>query len=160
MVAQLTFADGESVITAEMTAEDKAKFVATLERMRDKKAKTGKEMMVPIAKVLSDPLSVEFFNQFKDDLPALTIKIPFLTIWETINHKPVNALADLNKPLLIVAAGEDGINPESESQKLFELSNEPKQLHLEQGATHYQVYSDEHFESVVKQELSWFDKYL
>jgi len=160
VVAQLTFADGEEVITGEMSAEEKEKFVSTLERMRDKKAKTGKEMMVPIAKVLSDEQSVAFFNQYKEDFPALNIKIPFLTVWETMNHKPVNALAELNTPLMIVAAGNDGVNPVSESHKLFQLANEPKKLHVEEGATHYQVYTGEHFQSVVKQELEWFNQYL
>ncbi|MGR2770449.1 UilS family quorum-quenching N-acyl-homoserine lactonase [Photobacterium ganghwense] len=160
VVAQLTFADGESVICGDMSAEEKEKFMATLARMRDKKAKTGKEMMVPISKVLSDPQSVEFFNQFKDNFPVLNIKIPFLTVWETINHKPFKVLAELQKPLLIVAAGEDGVNPVSESQRLFAQANEPKQLHIEPGATHYQVYSGEHFESVLKQELNWFNQYL
>ncbi|MEJ2766826.1 alpha/beta fold hydrolase, partial [Photobacterium sp. MCCC 1A19761] len=160
VVAQLTFADGESVICGDMNAEEKEKFVSTLARMREKKAKTGKEMMVPISKVLSDPQSVEFFHQFKDDFPALNLKIPFLTVWETMNHKPLHALPGLNQPLLIVAAGEDGVNPVGESQQLFEHANEPKQLHIEPGATHYQVYSGEHFESVVQQELNWFNQYL
>ncbi|MGF1716693.1 alpha/beta fold hydrolase [Photobacterium chitinilyticum] len=160
VVAQLTFADGETVICGDMSAEEKAKFVGTLDRMCSKKVKTGKEMMVPIAKVLSDPQSVEFFHQFKDQFPVLNIKIPFLTVLETMNHKPLHALAAFNKPLLVVAAGEDGVNPVSESQRLFEQANEPKQLHIEQGATHYQVYSGEHFESVVQQELNWFEQYL
>ncbi|MDC5705514.1 alpha/beta hydrolase [Vibrio europaeus] len=160
VIAQLTFADGETVITGEMSAEEKDKFLSTLERMRDKKAKTGKEMMVPIAKVLSDQQSVDFFNQFKDDFPALTIKIPFLTVWETINHKPVEALANLNKPVMIVAAEQDGVNPLSESQVLFDKANEPKALHVEEGATHYQVYSGKHFESVVTKQLEWFNQYL
>ncbi|MCG9580126.1 alpha/beta hydrolase [Vibrio tubiashii] len=160
VIAQLTFADGETVITGEMSTEEKDKFLSTLERMRDKKAKTGKEMMVPIAKVLSDEQSVDFFNQFKDDFPALTIKIPFLTVWETINHKPVEALANLNKPVMIVAAEQDGVNPLSESQALFDKANEPKELHVEEGATHYQVYSGKHFESVVAKQLEWFNQYL
>lgn len=160
VVAQLTFADGESVLCGDMSTAEKDKFMTTLARMHDKKAKTGKEMMVPIAKVLSDPQSVAFFHQFKADFPALNIKIPFLTVWETINHKPLKALAELQKPLLIVAAGEDGVNPVSESQRLFAQANEPKQLHIEPGATHYQVYSGDHFESVVRQELIWFAQYL
>ncbi len=160
VIAQLTFADGETVITGEMSAEEKGKFLSTLERMRDKKAKTGKEMMVPIAKVLSDEQSVDFFNQFKDDFPALTIKIPFLTVWETICHKPVEALANLNKPVMIIAAEQDGVNPLSESQVLFDKANEPKALHVEEGATHYQVYSGKHFESVVTKQLEWFNQYL
>lgn len=160
VVSQLTFADGEDVITGEMSAEEKDKFLATLERMREKKAKTGKEMMVPIAKVLSDEQSVEFFNQYKVDFPALTIKIPFLTVWETMNHKPIQSLPALDKPLLIVAASEDGVNPVAESQKLFDAANEPKKLYIEQGATHYQIYQGEKFEAVVKQELDWFNTYL
>ncbi|ELR66680.1 Dienelactone hydrolase [Photobacterium marinum] len=160
VVAQLTFADGETVITGEMDDAEKTKFVGTLERMRDKKAKTGKEMMVPIAKVLSDPQSVEFFNNFKDEFPALTIKIPFLTVWETTQHKPVNALPNLDVPLLVVAAGEDGVNPVSESERLFAAAKEPKKLHIEQGATHYQVYEGQHFESVAEVELGWFNQYL
>jgi fermentation-respiration switch protein FrsA (DUF1100 family) len=160
VIAQLTFADGETVITGEMSTEEKDKFLSTLERMRDKKAKTGKEMMVPIAKVLSDEQSVDFFNQFKDDFPALTIKIPFLTVWETICHKPVEALANLNKPVMIIAAEQDGVNPLSESQVLFDKANEPKALYVEEGATHYQVYSGKHFESVVTKQLEWFNQYL
>ncbi|TVP14870.1 lysophospholipase [Shewanella sp. KCT] len=83
--------------------------------------------------MFSDPQSVAFFHQFKADFPALNIKIPFLTVWETINHKPLKALVALQKPLLIVAAGEDGVNPVSESQRLFAQANEPKQLHIEPG---------------------------
>ncbi|CAH0538544.1 UilS family quorum-quenching N-acyl-homoserine lactonase [Vibrio marisflavi] len=160
VVSQLTFSDGEEVITGEMSEEEKAKFLATLERMRDKKEKTGKEMMVPISKVLSDPQSIEFFNQYKEDFPALTIKIPFLTVWETINHKPINALPNLDKPLLIVAASNDGVNPVSESEKLYSAANEPKELYIEQDATHYQIYHGEKFKSVAKKELDWFNKYL
>ncbi|WP_245986770.1 UilS family quorum-quenching N-acyl-homoserine lactonase [Vibrio pectenicida] len=160
VIAQLTFADGETVITGEMSAEEKDKFLSTVERMRDKKAKTGKEMMVPIAKVLSDVQSVDFFNKYKDDFPALTIKIPFLTVWETINHKPVQALKNLNKPLMIVAAEDDGVNPLEESRVLFDHANEPKALYVEKEATHYQVYSGKHFESVVTKQLDWFNQYL
>ena len=140
--------------------EEKEKFLSTLERMRDKKAKTGKEMMVPIAKVLSDDQSVDFFNHYKDDFPALTIKIPFLTVWETINHKPIQALKNLNKPLLIVAAEKDGVNPLEESRLLFDAAHEPKALHVEKDATHYEVYSGQHFESVVTKQLDWFNRYL
>ncbi|CCN50857.1 Hydrolase, alpha/beta fold family [Vibrio nigripulchritudo MADA3029] len=160
VIAQLTFADGETVITGDMSEEEKHKFLSTLERMRDKKAQTGKEMMVPIAKILSDEQSVDFVNQYKEEFAALTIKIPFLTVWETINHKPVKALPSLNKPLMIVAASEDGVNPLTESQILFDSANEPKMLHVEEGATHYQVYSGKHFESVVAKQLDWFNQYV
>ncbi|MGF1704232.1 alpha/beta fold hydrolase [Photobacterium makurazakiensis] len=157
---QLAFSDGESVITRSMSQDEREKFIDTLSRMREKKEKSGKEMMVSISKVLSDSQSIAFFNQYKDDYPALNIKIPFLTIWETMNHKPLDILDNLDKPLLIVAASEDGVNPVSESEKLFKQANEPKKLHIEQSASHYQIYTGEHFESVVRQQLSWFKEYL
>ena len=158
--AQLTFGDGERVITGEMTAEEKQKFVATLDKMQAKKVASGREMMVPIAKVLTDPQSVEFYQTYKDDFPALTGKIPFLTTAETMSHKPELVVDQLNKPLLIVAADQDGVNPLSESESLFAKANEPKQLYIEQGATHYEVYTGEHFERVAKIELEWFNKFL
>ncbi|MCL9782066.1 alpha/beta hydrolase [Vibrio sp. S4M6] len=156
VVSQLTFSDGEEVITGKMSEEEKEKFLASLQRMREKKDKTGKEMMVPVSKVLSDEQSIAFFDKYKEEFPALNIKIPFLTIWETLNHKPIQSVSDLKVPLLIVAASEDGVNPLCESQRLYQKASEPKELYIEHGATHYEVYTGEHFESVVAHQLDWF----
>ena len=61
---------------------------------------------------------------------------------------------------MIVAAEDDGVNPLEESRVLFDHANEPKTLHVEKDATHYQVYSGKHFESVVTKQLDWFSQYL
>ena len=58
---QLTFADGERVITGEMVEKQKEQFLGMIERMQQKKEKTGKEIMVPLNKVLSDKQSKEFY---------------------------------------------------------------------------------------------------
>ncbi|WP_108652725.1 UilS family quorum-quenching N-acyl-homoserine lactonase [Dongshaea marina] len=160
VLAQLTFADGERVITGQMGEEEKQKFLATLEKMRAKKLKTGKEMMVPIAKVLGDEQSLEFFESHKDDFPALTIKIPFLTVWETLNHKPELSLQKMQQPLLIVAAELDGVNPLSESEALFAKANEPKMLYIEPGARHYDLYRGEALDRVVAKQLEWLELHL
>lgn len=160
VICQLAFANGERVITGSMSAEDKAKFIGTLEKMRDKKAKTGKEMMVPISKVLSDEQSQQFYRDYKDEFPALGIKIPFLTIWETIQHKPETVVANVKVPLLIVAAENDSVNPLAESQALYDLANEPKVLYIEKSASHYQLYTGECFDRVINEQLNWLKKYL
>lgn len=157
---QLTFADGEQVVTSGMSEEEKAKFIATLERMEEKKAQTGKEMMVPIVKVLSDEQSKSFYNEFADAYPALKIKIPFLTVAETLRHKPIDSLPDVAAPLLVVAASDDSVNPASESRQLYDAANEPKELLELEGATHYEVYSGRAFELAAGKQLEWFNKYL
>ena len=157
---QLTFADGERVITSEMSQDEKSKFLATIEKMEEKKKKTGKEMMVPIVKVLSDDQSKEFYKEYADEYSALKIKIPFLTLAETLKHKPINAIPDVNVPVMVVAATNDSVNPISESYSLFEAANEPKELLELEEATHYEVYRGEAFKQAANKQVSWFNNYL
>ncbi|MDH5633287.1 MAG: alpha/beta fold hydrolase [Gammaproteobacteria bacterium] len=157
---QLTFADGERVITSAMSEEEKAKFLAMIEKMEQKKQATGKEMMVPIVKVLSDEQSRAFYDEYAGQFDALNIKIPFLTVAETLKLKPINALPDVKVPILVVAATDDSVNPVSESHALFEAANEPKELLELAGATHYEVYKGKPFEQVAARQVEWFRTYL
>lgn len=157
---QLTFADGERVITSGMSVEEKSKFLSTIEKMEEKKRNTGKEMMVPIVKVLSDDQSKEFYTKYVTDYPALNIKIPFLTVAETLRYKPVTSLPGVNVPILLVAATKDSVNPVSESHALYEAANEPKELFEVEGATHYEIYSGELFEVAARKQVEWFNSYL
>ncbi|MCI5209115.1 MAG: alpha/beta fold hydrolase [Candidatus Electrothrix sp. ATG2] len=157
---QLTFADGERVITSGMNEDERSKFFGTIEKMEKKKERTGKEMMVPIVKVLSDDQSKEFYKEYADEYSALKIKIPFLTIAETLKHKPVNAISNVNVPVLVVAATNDSVNPISESRSLFEAANEPKELFELEETTHYEVYSGSAFDEVATRQVSWFNNYM
>lgn len=157
---QLTFADGERVITSGMSQAEKDKFLGTIEKMKEKKNSTGKEMMVPIVKVLTDEQSKAFYDEYADEYSALKIKIPFLTVAETLNHKPVNSISKVNVPILVVAATNDSVNPVTESYALFEAANEPKELFELEGATHYEVYKGKPFELAAAKQLEWFDTYL
>lgn len=160
LVVQLAFGDGERVVTGAMSDDDKARFLGTLERMREKRDKTGKEMLVPLPKVLSDPQSQAFYERYHAEFPALEIKIPFLTVAETIAHKPERALDRVRAPILVVAAGNDGVNPPEESQRLFERARDPKRLVRIDGAAHYAVYEGEFFERAVAAELEWLREHL
>ena len=157
---QLTFGDGERVITAGMTPENISKLKDTLLRLCEKKESTGKEMMVPISKILSDEQSKQFFQEYSDEFPELKTKIPFLTIFETLNYKPENYLKELQAPILIVGAEKDLVNPISESHSLYKLASEPKELMVINGATHFELYKGDYLEQAVDKQLSWFGKYL
>lgn len=160
MVVQLTFANGERVVTQEMSLEEKENFFNTLSRIEAKKEKTGKEMMVNLSKMLSDPQSKAFYERYRVDFPALNIKIPFLTVKETLSHKPEEHIGSCDVPVLIVAAENDSVNPVAESQHLYDHAHQPKELFIVEQVGHYDCYEGQAFERIIKQEINWFDRYL
>ena len=157
---QLTFGDGQRVVTHGMSEQEKSNLYALIEKMEARKARSGKEMLVPIHKVLSDPQSKAFYDSHVEQFPSLKIKIPMLTVAETIKHKPELVIGSLNVPILITAAGRDGVNPAQESKLLFDKANEPKELFVIEDATHYEVYTGAYFEQAIAKQLAWFDATL
>lgn len=157
---QLAFGSGERVVTHGQSEKEKLNLYAMIEKMEARKAQSGKEMMVPIHKVLSDPQSQEFYRCNVDKFPALKIKIPFLTVAETIKHKPEQVIGEIKIPVLFTAAGNDGVNSASESEILYQKANEPKELFIIKDATHYEVYSGVYFEQAIAKQISWFDAHL
>ncbi len=160
LCVQLTFGDGERVITGDMSADEKDKFLGMVAKMQDKKTRTGKEMMVPIGKVLTDAQSRQFYQEYKADYPALDIRIPFLTVAETLSHKPEQVIDQVKAPILIVAAEHDGVNPPAESSRLYGLAKQPKKLHTVPGATHYAVYEGELLAETAAVQLDWLREHL
>ncbi|NLE02110.1 MAG: alpha/beta hydrolase [Fibrobacter sp.] len=159
LCVQLTFSDGEQVIAGNWSPDEKNKFLDTLQKMKQKRVCTGKEMMVPIHKVLTDEQSRAFFERYVGNFPALQIKLPFLTVAETMEHKPIIALKNLKIPIHIVGAEKDSVNPPQESLRLYETASGPKKLHMV-NATHYEVYEGTLFFLVAEQQLIWFKEYL
>lgn len=157
---QLTFGSGERVVTRGQSEEEKLNLFTMIEKMKARKAQSGKEMMVPIHKVLSDPQSQDFYRRNVEEFPALKIKLPFLTVAETIKHKPEQVIGDIKIPILITAASNDGVNPAFESEILYQRANEPKELFIIKNATHYEVYSGVYFEQAIDKQLSWFNVHL
>lgn len=161
VVSQLGFADGERVVTRNMTDPEKQAFTATLDRMHEKKKSTGKEMFVPITKVLTDDQSKAFVEVNRESHPAMNIKIPFLTVREMLNYKPREYAAQVACPVLVVVAGEDAVNPPNHGIELFDaLSSTTKRLHVEQNAGHYDLYDGPHFENSVTKQIDWFKAYV
>jgi len=158
LCVQLTFGDGERVITANMSAAEVIRFKEMLAKMQSKKEQTGKEMMVPISKVLSDEQSKKFFQEYANS-PSLNIKIPFLTVAETMKHKPELFLKNITIPFLIVGAEKDSVNPVTESYNLYSAAVAPKELFIIKDATHFELYSGKYFTQAIEKELAWF-KYI
>jgi len=159
LTVQLTFADGERVVTGKMSDQEKAKLLSTIQRLQDRRAKTGRETMVSLADVLTDPQSAAFYERFADH-PALDIEVPMLTVAETLKYKPAAVLADVKVPILVVGAGKDSVNPPQESVLLFQAANEPKSLMMLDEATHYELYEGDYLDQVSTRQIEWFEQYL
>lgn len=161
LVSQLAFADGEEIVTGKMSAEEKAAFLSTLDKMVDKQKSSGKEMFVNITRVLNDEESKAFFEENKAQYPKMDIKIPFLTVRETLKYKPAHYASMTTCPALVVIAEEDTVNPPEQGRALFAAAGSvKKQLFVESGARHYDIYAGKHFSNVVDVQVAWFKAFL
>jgi alpha-beta hydrolase superfamily lysophospholipase len=161
VISQLAFADGENIVTGKMSEEEKQGFIATLDKMAEKKRVTGKETFVGVTRVLSDKESKSFFETNKIDYPAMDIKIPFLTVRETLRYKPKDNAARVTCPTLVVVAGADTVNPPEQGQELYDaVGSLHKTLHVEDKAKHYDMYSGKHFDNIIAIQADWFSKNL
>ncbi|MGC1007789.1 UilS family quorum-quenching N-acyl-homoserine lactonase [Pantoea agglomerans] len=161
IVSQLAFADGESIVTGKMDAAEKSAFIATLEKMDQKRKSSGKEMFVAITRVLNDDESKAFFEENRQQYPKMDIKIPFLTVRETLLYKPAGNAGKVTCPTLVVVAGQDSVNPPDQGRALFDaVAATDKQLFVAEEARHYDIYSGQHFASVIKVQTAWFSTHL
>jgi predicted acyl esterase len=161
LISQMGFADGEVIVTGTMTDDEKQSFIATLEKMVEKRERQGKEMFVSITKVLADEESKAFFEANKEQYPSMDIKIPFLTVYETLRYKPYQSAEKVDCPTLVVIAGEDTVNAPQQGIALYEsVKSTEKKLYIEPEAKHYDLYDGKHFEHVISLQISWLNKYL
>ncbi|PNS12182.1 hypothetical protein COO59_08915 [Mixta theicola] len=161
IVSQLAFADGEAIVSGQMNEEEKQAFIATLDKMAEKQKNSGKEMMVSVNRVLSDAESKAFFAENRTLYPKMDIKIPFLTVRETLQYKPASYAAQVKCPTLVVIAGKDTVNPPEQGRALFAAIGAPeKKLYEQADARHYDIYTGAHFGQVIRVQTEWFEKYL
>lgn len=161
LVSQMGFADGEQIVTGAMNQEEKKGFVTTLTKLAEKRKHTGKEIFVPITKVLADEESKAFFDENKVKYPAIDIKIPFLTVRETLMYKPYVNASKMSCPTLVVVAGKDKVNPPSQGIALYNaIAGQEKELCVIDGAKHYDIYDGEGFNKAIQHQLKWFNRYL
>lgn len=91
----------------------------------------------------------------------MDIKIPFLTVRETLQYKPARNASLVTCPSLVVIAGEDTVNPPEQGKALFDaIGAKNKQLFEERGARHYDVSTGEHFRHVTDVQVAWFKAHL
>ena len=156
---QLPFGDGERLILSSKTEEEQQKMLESLNKMLLKTVTKNRGLMMPVNKFLTDKQSAKAYGKYMKQFPHMNIKIPFVTMLETIEYKPENFLSKSNTPIHITGALNDIVNPFTEAQSIYDKANEPKKL-LEVEATHFEIYEGEKFDIVSDSQLNWFNKYL
>lgn len=160
LLLQMPFANGETLITGRLPVAERAAFLETLEKMQARRVSTGKELLVPIPKVMSDPQSRAFFERYKTLYPQMDVKIPFLTVWEMARYKPVDVAIRVVTPTLVVLAGDDEVNPPEQGLELYGRLRGRKALQVIDKAGHYDLYEGRTFDQVVGFQLDWLAQYL
>ncbi len=160
LCVQLTFGNGERVIMGGKSDEEKEKLRESIHRIWSKAVTDNKQMMLGVNRLLADEQSKKFYSEFVQKFDALKIKLPFLTMRETMEHIPEEYIGRINIPISITVATGDTVNPPEESYRLYELANEPKALFEIENATHYEVYEGLYFNQAVAQQTEWFKKYI
>jgi dienelactone hydrolase len=161
IISQLAFADGEEIVTGKMNDTEKEAFLLTLDKMAEKQKNTGKEMFVGVSKVLNDSESKSFFEKNRTQYPKMDIKIPFLTVRETLRYKPALNASLVMCPTLVIIAGQDTVNPPKQGRLLFNaVGAKEKKLYEEIDARHYDIYTGDHFKHVIDIQTEWFKTHL
>ena len=89
------------------------------------------------------------------------MSIPFLTVRETLLYKPALNASQVTCPTLVVIAGQDTVNPPEQGRALFDaVGAKEKRLYEESSASHYDIYTGEHFKQVIAIQTEWFRTYL
>ncbi|MBB4820623.1 pimeloyl-ACP methyl ester carboxylesterase [Pseudomonas alcaligenes] len=160
LLLQMPFANGETLITGRLPEAERAPFLETLEKMQARRTSTGKDLFVPIPKVMSDPQSRAFFERCKASHPEMDVKIPFLTVWEMAHYKPVDVAIRVVTPSLVVVAGDDEVNPPEQGLALYGRIRGRKAVQVIDKAGHYDLYQGRAFDTAVGFQLDWLAQYL
>lgn len=129
------------------------------------------EQISAIRVVIADAPYSNIYNALVDGIPQQT-GIPALFFPDIIIGistylsgsdfylaSPLDAIANLQQPVLFIHGTNDGQIPYSHSQALYDAANEPKQFYLVDGAGHTNNYEYDvtHYEAIV---IPFLEQYL
>jgi alpha-beta hydrolase superfamily lysophospholipase len=160
LAVQITFADGVQSVLGQMNADERAKFLESLDKIWARAVTTGKELMLPLSKMLSDSQSKAFYEKYHAAFPSMEVKLPFLTVKETLSQRAIVWMPYVTAPTHFTIAGNDMVNLPEGMRELYAATRSQKELLEISGAGHYDIYEDPHFEPVSDAQASWFKKWL
>jgi uncharacterized protein len=160
VVSQLPFGNGERVITGQMSVDEKEKFLHSMYRAWRKLVTKNKVLNLSPEKIIGGEEFKNFYEKALKKFPQADVKLPVTTLLKTYEYKPEESLKKVRVPLFIIAAENDTINPPGEAERLFREANDPKELQVIKGASHFDVYTGDYFNIAAGCAVEWYKKYL
>jgi len=157
---QITFGSGERMVGADMTDDEKKKLRATLDKAWQRTVVRNKPMMLAMEQILTDEDSKAFYQKTVAEHPEFKTKLPLTTIRESLEYCPEDSLPQVNIPIMLIGATDDIVCPVSEMHILHEKANDPKELHIIEGARHYDVYEGEFFKQSCGVAVQWYKQHM
>ena len=140
-------------------------FVDLLERSKQDRIRrvvTGQSEYVARDEVpLPDRQSAGLAAAARKNNPAAVGTIPLEYIDETLQFHSdwvVHRIAP--RPLLCIAAGDDRLVPPENFRACFDKAGEPKRWVSLAGVGHYQVYTGEPFDQIMRETCAWYGEWL
>jgi hypothetical protein len=156
VISSCGWGDGERKFRGQHpTPEAWARFTGLLGEGRKQKAETGKSKWisrfdaVPIPEHLRKNLS-----------PKAIMEIPVETAWSMYNFRAEDVVADIApRPILFLHTANDTITPTEQSIRMFERANQPAELVLITGTSHFPLAEKDapRTKAIIK---GWLEKFF
>jgi fermentation-respiration switch protein FrsA (DUF1100 family) len=143
-----------------LDAGEQEKILNTLKKASQRQVLKNKTLSLTPDQILTDAESKDFFKKALETYPALQTKIPLLTLQWIIEYHPEELIGKFQRPILIIGAEHDLVCPVTESERLYEQANQPKELMVIRNTKHYDVYNGAPFSQSSRKAVDWFQRYL
>jgi len=160
VVSQVPVLNGETLITRGMSFSDREAFLQGLEDRAVRRRIDDKELWVPINRLIQDRASLRFFHQQRRACPAISNRMPYLTLYELCYFQVLPFARAVEQPTLMVTAQQDHLTPFAEVREVYDVLAGIKSLFTVSEAGHYDVYRDPWRDEALKAQLAWFQAHL
>ncbi|EPM1538072.1 alpha/beta hydrolase [Serratia ureilytica] len=160
VVSQMPVLDGRELITRGMALGERANFLQGLAEREARCRIDGKELWVPVNRLIQDRASLQFFHQQRRACPAMCNRMPYLTLHELCHLQVQPYAGAVAQPTLIVLAGQDHLMPDGQMRAMYEALGGVKSLFTVLGAGHYDLYRTPWRDEALQAQRAWFQAYL
>lgn len=161
-VAAVGFGDGERWMRDMRRFWEFKDIKARVAADRKQRARTGESELVDHLLILvRDPESLKWQQEMVKQFPERIFQLPLETAEYFLEHRPERVVANISpRALMLVSASEDAIVDPQESQRMYELAGEPKELHVLEGIEHHAIYKGAPFDEWTAQAVRFLTEHL
>lgn len=154
--------DGARWMRSVRDADEWAGLLARSAADRSARVVDGRSGLAPRTDILKlDPDSARISAQSRRASKGVAEEIPLAFVDETLAFNPEWVVGRISpRAVLLITAEDDLIVLPAESEALYAHAGEPKKLSVIEGAGHYDLYTGQAFDKVMREAVAWFRGHL